>query len=286
MTDPKLTFMIKNKRIHFITGFPRCGNTLLGSILNQNPKINATAHSITPDIMANVDNIKSGSVESFQHWTYRTFPDERSLDNVLKNIFNLYYKDWSGDIILERGDWLTPYNFNLLSKYFDQDIRIVVLVRTITDIIKSYIYLCNKYPKFHINIDYERLDPTTLYKSPLEEKCDLLMQKGSYIDCTLFGIKWLLDNDHNEKLLFVEYDDLVSDTISELKRIYGFLDIEFYNHNLSNLSQFKANGVGYNDEFVGGDMHTIRVNKVEKVDHGIKLPSKVIAKYSGLESWR
>ena len=275
-----------NKRIHFITGFPRCGNTLVGSILNQNPKINATAHSITPDIMMNVDYIKSESGQDYQHWTYRTFPDEKSLDNVLKNIFNLYYKDWSGDIILERGDWLTPYNFTLLNKYFDQDIKIVVLVRTITDIIKSFMSLCDKDPQFYINKDYERLDPTTLYKSPLEEKCDMVMKKGGYVDCTLFGIKWLLDNNHKEKLLFVEYDNLVDDTVSELKRMYDFFDIEFYNHNLSNLSPFEVNGVVYNDEYGGGDMHSIRIDKVEKINHRIKLPSKVMAKYSGLENWR
>ena len=274
------------KRIHFVTGFPRCGNTLLGSILNQNPKINATSHSIVPDVMMNIHHIKLESGTLPQHWAYKTFPDEKSLDNVLKNVFNMYYKDWSGDIILERGDWLTPYNFNVLTKYFDQEIKIVVLVRTITDIIKSYINLCNQDPQFHINLMYDELDPTTLYKSPLEEKCDLIMQKGNYIDSVLYGIKWLIGNNHKDKLLFIEYDDLVGDTISELKKIYDFLDIEFYNHRLSNLSPFEANGVTYNDEFIGGDMHSIRIDGVEKIDHEIELPAKVMAKYSGLESWR
>jgi hypothetical protein len=33
-------------------------------------------------------------------------------------------------------------------------------------------------------------------------------------------------------------------------------------------------------------MHSIRIDGVEKIDHEIELPAKVIAKYSGLESWR
>jgi len=39
------------RKIFFLVGLPRAGNTLLGSILNQNPDIAVTANSITPDIL-------------------------------------------------------------------------------------------------------------------------------------------------------------------------------------------------------------------------------------------
>ena len=94
------------KQIYFYTGFPRAGNTLLACILNQNPSINATAYSILPETLYQIENVK-------QHDLYKMFPDEASLENVSKNIFKSYYKDWN-DIIIERGDWITPYNFNLL----------------------------------------------------------------------------------------------------------------------------------------------------------------------------
>ena len=42
------------KEIFFLEGLPRAGNTLLGSILNQNPDIAVTANSITPDILYNI----------------------------------------------------------------------------------------------------------------------------------------------------------------------------------------------------------------------------------------
>ena len=38
---------IKNKKIFFLAGFPRAGNTLLTSILNQNPDVCCTPNSIT-----------------------------------------------------------------------------------------------------------------------------------------------------------------------------------------------------------------------------------------------
>ena len=51
-------------------GFPRAGNTLLGCILNQNPRINATANSVLPEIMFSINNIK------FYDTAYNNFPDE------------------------------------------------------------------------------------------------------------------------------------------------------------------------------------------------------------------
>ena len=39
------------KKIYFLCGLPRAGNTLLGSIVNQNKNIKITANSIVPDIL-------------------------------------------------------------------------------------------------------------------------------------------------------------------------------------------------------------------------------------------
>ena len=47
------------KKIFFLVGLPRAGNTLLGSILNQNPDIAVTANSITPDILYVLYRVKN-----------------------------------------------------------------------------------------------------------------------------------------------------------------------------------------------------------------------------------
>ena len=71
---------MKNKKIYFISGFPRAGNTVLASILNQNPKIKASAHSILPDVLFQLDKLKDKDI-------YRNFPDEKSLDNLIEKTF-------------------------------------------------------------------------------------------------------------------------------------------------------------------------------------------------------
>ena len=270
------------KPIYFTYGLPRAGNTLLGSILNQNPRINATANSVLPEAMFALNNIKSYDV------AYNNFPDEASLDNVLKNLFDSYYRDWDGDFIIERGAWITPFNFLLLERYFQHEIKIVVLVRDVLDVIRSYLHLCDADPDFYINIRYNELDPTTLYKGEVEEKCDLIMQKGEMVDKMLYSINWLLKNNKQDWLHFVEYKDFIDNPRKALKGIYKFFDIEHYNHKFTNLQQFTVNGIEYNDSVPGvaKGMHTIRTEKIKDIPCSIELPDSVVNKYSNLEFWR
>ena len=39
------------KQFYFLTGLPRAGNTLLGSLVNQNKNVAVTAHSIIIDML-------------------------------------------------------------------------------------------------------------------------------------------------------------------------------------------------------------------------------------------
>ena len=80
--------MIRKKRkLFFLVALPRSGNTLLASILNQNPDIAATANSMTLEIMKVLFLLKQTDV-------FKNYPDHKSLDNVLNTVFDNYYKDW------------------------------------------------------------------------------------------------------------------------------------------------------------------------------------------------
>ena len=59
------------KKIYYLVGLPRAGNTLFGSILNQNPRVKVTANSIVPDIIWRTECLKQDEI-------YHNFPDEKS----------------------------------------------------------------------------------------------------------------------------------------------------------------------------------------------------------------
>ena len=122
----------KNKKLFFLIAQPRSGNTLLASILNQNPEIACTGNSITLEIMKDLFLLKQKDV-------FKNFPDHNSLDNVLNSVYDNYYKDWPQRIIIDRGPVLTEGNKILIDNYFKKEFRCIVLLRDLMDVLASYI---------------------------------------------------------------------------------------------------------------------------------------------------
>ena len=69
------------KDIFFLHGLPRAGNTVFGSIMNQNKDVAVTANSLCCDIIGDIYLLQRTDI-------FKNFPDYNSLQNVIKNVFN------------------------------------------------------------------------------------------------------------------------------------------------------------------------------------------------------
>lgn len=258
------------KKIYYLTGLPRSGNTLLGSLLNQNPKVQVTANSIVSDILWNLNNLKT-------HRTFLNFPDSLSYDNVLNNVISNYYKDWNYEIILDRSSWGSPNNLKLLKKYCPNEIKFVVLVRDIQDIVASFIKWSeeNK-PNF---LD-EETDGTR------ESKCKHLMREDLQIVQSYCSIYNVIKSGYPYYL--IEYDNLISEPQEILSGLYEFLDMKVYPHNFTNLKQFSSNNNEYDDSVVGINLHHIKTNRIEKTQYEVSkyISEELLSYYSTLNFWK
>ena len=65
------------------------------------------------------------------------------------------------------------------------------------------------------------------------------------------------------------------------KKVYNFLSLPYFKHYFTNLEQVILNGTQYNDSVVGRNMHTIRTDKVMKVEnlYKDKIPQRFIKEY-------
>jgi sulfotransferase len=239
------------KKIYYLTGLPRSGNTLFGSLLNQNPKIQVTANSIVSDMLWNLSNLKT-------HRTFLNFPDSPSFDNVLNDVISSYYKDWNYEIIFDRSSWGSPNNLKLLEKYSPNEIKFVVLVRDIQDIVASFIKWSeeNK-PNF---LD-EETDGTR------ESKCNHLMRSDLQIVQSYCSIYNVIKSGYPYYL--IHYDNLISEPQEVLSGLYDFLNIESYLHYFTDLKQFSTNNTEYDDSVVGMNLHHIKTNKIEKTQYEV-----------------
>ena len=255
-------------KIFFLSAMPRSGNTLFASIMNQNPDVVVTANSITLEIMKDLFFLKR--IDTFQN-----FPDHESLNQVMDMVYPAFYKNWSYKYIIDRGPVGTEGNLALMKKHFKQPIKCIVLLRDLMDVVASYIKWFETEPSSFINKEGNTVD----------EKLSYVMQDEGAVAKELKCIQHLMKPENRHMAYFFKYDDFVLDPEKYIKEIYKFLDIPYFQHSFIDLDQLIINGVKYNDDFIGKNMHTIRTKEIKKVINPYKdmIPERIKQKYGHIK---
>lgn len=240
---------MSNKTIYYLCGLPRAGNTLFASIINQNPKVAVTGNSLVCDIFCGTSILKKTSI-------FENIPDHQSLDNVTNNVMQNYYSDWKADCIIDRSVWGLPYNFDVLKKHAPNDIKIIVLVRDLKDILASFV-------KFSYSNETNFIAQSA---KTLKERCDYIMQNNGELHIWIQAVYNLTRPENKKYVHLIEYEDLVSNTKHEIDKVYDYLGLDKFNHSFTNLTQLNNNGISYDDKLFGGELHTIHTDKIEKTD--------------------
>ena len=70
----------------------------------------------------------------------------------------------------------------------------------------------------------------------------------------------------------------------EIKKVYSFLKLPYYQHRFTDLDQVIVNGLGYDDTIMGKGMHTIKTEKLIKSKTNVNiLPKKIIKQYGKIK---
>ena len=246
--------------LYFCISLQRSGNTLLGSILNQNPDITFTANSPLTEIIYQLDLIKNQKdLKLSQH---QNFPHNESLENVIRKTFYTYSETFKTKYVINRANWGSDGNLELLEKYFDKKIKFLIIYRDPLECLASLLkaYKVKKEDSETAADHYMNIETGTL---------------GNAISQIPFVRK-------NYEHLFITYDQLIANPKNTANSIYDFFNIPKFKHTYKNLKQFEIQGVQYDDSIFGDvDLHTIRTDKIEKKEYRIEdylLPS-VIEKY-------
>ena len=256
-----------SKKLFFLVAMPRSGNTLFASIMNQNPEIAATPNSITLEIMKDLFLLKQTDV-------FLNYPDHKSLNNVLDTVYDNYYKNWIQRIIIDRGPVMTPGNFELMQKHFKKPFKCIVILRDLIDVLASYMKWYTENPNSFVNRYNLKND---------EEKLSMIMNDKGAVVKDLLAIK----NSYNYSGMchYVKYDDLVTQPEQEFRKIYQFIGEPYFNHKFNNLDQITVNGLSYDDNVVGSNMHKLFDGPVRKVYNPYikKIPERIKNKYEHIK---
>jgi sulfotransferase len=269
------------KTFHFLAGLPRSGSTLVSSILNQNPDIHASANSPMCGMMYNLERSILTSEQ------YAAYPKPDVMPEVVTGVIENYYSDVNKSIILDKSrEWAVPQHFEVLLRNLPYEPKIILMVRSLTDILASFISLVhrNSGKQNFIDVEIEQRQEFNFYKLPDDIRCDHLMRPKGLIDNCLYGIAFAMQPENKKYFHLVEYDDFIDKPKEEIHKIYDFLQIDKYSHDYKNIE----NTVKENDAVYGlSGQHDVRSTISRRKINKHKVLSKyVIDKYSGQEFWR
>jgi len=258
-----------------MSGLPRCGSTLLTALLNQNPSIHASTNSPVLDTIHYSEEYLLYNSEQ-----YKAHPKPQSAHKVLASIAPNYYFDIKEPIIVDKSrGWVNQIQH--ITDYITDSPKIICPVRNIYDILTSFLYLIHKNRR--VSFIDEGLKRNNL-EITNDNRCDYMMSPQGIVGMSYHALSEAYRKGHQDKILLVDYDDLVRSPQQQLNRIYDFLGEERYTHSFENVSpKFDEN----DDVYKLDNMHTVR-GKVEKIYHDSEkyLSAYILDKYKKMEFWK
>ena len=217
-----------------LSGLPRTGSTLLSSILFQNPEIHTEGPSplvqLMWDLKMSLETASSSEdliVSNRQDVKYK----------LLSSIPEIFYSNTSAKNVFDKQTcWTIPENIQMIKDYIRPDPKIIVMTRPIEEIIDSFVKIrkANGWTK-------------NLYKGLVEGDFEILGKP-------IYGVEYAKKSNNGE-FLFIEYDDLIDNTVDVLRKIYDFCEIEYFEHDLNNIE----NKNPQNDAYLGMiGLHDVR----------------------------
>ena len=259
-----------------MAGLPRSGVTLLKTLLDQNPKIHSGPISPVVELLY-YNNKYFIDSES-----YDAFPKPKAAHRIVSSIIDNYYYDIEKPIIIDHNRaW--PGNIERIKTYITPSPKIICTVRDILDILTSFITLVHKN-----NDQVSYLDEFLIekgYPCTDELRCQHLMSMEGIVGQSLYVLYKSLFICHDDShLLLVEYEDIVNNPDVTMKRIYDFLELDYYQHNYTYIdNKHPENDKEWNLK----DMHKVRkeLKKISKDPKDI-LNEAVLYNFSDFEFWK
>jgi sulfotransferase len=198
------------KKIGFLAGLPRTGSTLFSCILAQNNNVHVSGGSPLARLMFGTYDVCHGYAKEGLIRTRRTdFTNE-----LLFEIPRLFYKNVEKPYILEKDRaWAyDPLNF---MNYITESPKIVVLLRSIPEIIESFIYIKIK------------------NKDVLPERDLLVAGVDPLMDALRNTLKCLKSED--SRYIFGTYDQLLHNPSYFIAKAYEHYEWKPFFHNFDNI---------------------------------------------------
>ena len=202
-------------RIAFLSGLPRTGSTVLGTLLAQHPDLHSTRTSCVREMMMVVRGYRLGESP------YYDLKDPNSPAwGIMRGMLHGAYEKVGKKVILEK-DRAWPTDIGLLKQIIQEDPKIIATVRPLPEIIASFVLLSQRVPNSKIAAEVlsfnREVDIWNLSRSIWD----------AYVYYTWRSLKTGYDN-FPECFLLLEYDQIVNEPSETMGKICSYLGVEHH----------------------------------------------------------
>jgi len=196
------------KTLHFLSGIPRSGSTVLAAILNQNPM---THVSTTSGLVHALDGL--ANTWHSAGLLNENDPQRTKLAQTMRGAIDAFYEDTDKPVVIDKSrGWPIGQIMGAMTQVLDRQPKIIATVRSVPDCAASFIRI---------------VKPADL---------DEFMATGQLMDHLKAAYISLQDGYEYapENFLFVEYEDLLAEPKAQLVRIHEFLGLPQFEYDRNN----------------------------------------------------
>ncbi len=245
-------------RIHFISGLPRSGSTLLAAILRQNPRFRA-------GIESPVAAICGAAMRSMNMNETAIFVSDAHRERVLRSIVESYYDDVAETKVIFDTHRSWCKELPMLSVIFPES-RVICCVRNTAWILDSIERLVQR-NAFSIAKMFN--EAGTVYS-----RVESLM-KDHLVGPALSSTKQAWFSEHAHRLIALPYDSLASRPVEVISHLYELLGEEPFVHDFEHLEYDEAE---FDNRLGMPGLHKVAA-KVEATKRDTVLPADLFAQH-------
>ncbi len=262
------------EKLHFVSGFPRSGSTLLCNLLNMNEGFYATPTSPTIDMVLQMRKVFSHN-PSYKN--VNRLEESKRFKAGVKAYLHAYYQDKKVVFDKNRG-WVNK--LPIIDRIMEnQDSKVIFCYRNPVEVFQS---IEKQYQKTILMENNDEAQNDLGFATLYNRVETFVGQNFTLMSTPVALLEDALTQGHGDRILIVRYDKLCSEPQQTLDMIHNFVGEPTAKYDFTKLKQttFENDGA-YNYKF----LHSIREGEVTYSPTKINLPKDAIERIQKRFEW-
>jgi sulfotransferase len=254
--------------VHFISGLPRSGSTLLSGILLQNPRFHAGMTSPVGSLCSAV----LGTLSAGSEFAPVVGRDKRRA--LLRGLFDAYYADVDRHILFDTNrSWCA--RLPLVRDLFPEA-KVIACVRNVAWIMDSFerMYRANPY-------EYTRLFGAAGARGTVYSRLEGLAQHDQTVGHAWSALREAFYGEHASSLLVVDYELLTRAPAKVMRLVYDFLGEPHFEHDFENVDY---DAEEFDQQLGAPGLHKVRA-QVRFTPRPTIIPPDLFDKFNQMSFW-